>query len=646
MVRFKEFINDEEAAMLGAQVLELLELLNSREYRTASELAAQMGISEKTVRLRIKDLKETLCGQGAAISSRARYGYHLEILDAKRFACFREEMEAEQRKQLPENGQERSEYLLAYLLYRKEYVKIEELCDFLYVSKTTLSNSLKGVEAILKRYHLCLNRRPNYGIRMSGNEVDIRRLLSDYFIKRHCLVGVDVSHQDQELHRLAELVKGLQARYEIAMSEMSFENFVEYLYVAGKRMKAGYYLTVETDNLLQIGMKEQAFIQELTRTMSQLDDVEYTREEIYYLELYLAGKRMIGNMVENDSNFIIHEQTDRLAVAMMDLASREFGLALQGNFEVRMTLNQHLVPFDVRIRYDIPLKNPLLPEIKENYSLAYQIAMVASQVLREYYQKDIPEDEIGYFALIFALALERQKSGHRMNILVVCSTGKATSRLLKYKYEQEFAGYVNQIHVCDLSGLDKFDFRSIDYVFTTVPIAREIPVPIVEVGLFLENDDIHKITDILKRGRVDHILRRFYRPERLLTGITGRSKEDILYAICQVISRQEQVDEDFYEMVLEREAFVQMDYGNEITLPHPNRIASEETFAYVAVLPEPVIWNQSPVRVILLSSVGRKEEQDRQQFYEATARFALSRKAVQAFIKQPEYEMLMKLLQQ
>ncbi len=118
----------------------------------------------------------------------------------------------------------------------------------------------------------------------------------------------------------------------------------------------------------------------------------------------------------------------------------------------------------------------------------------------------------------------------------------------------------------------------------------------------------------------------------------------MLEALCDVIVRQEQVDADFYDLVLEREAYIQMDYGYRIAIPHPNRIASEESFAYVAVLEHPVIWNRNPVQVVLLSSIGRKEDPDRQKFYEATARFALSEAAIQRLINEPEYEVLMELL--
>lgn len=626
------------------KVQELLNLLRQDEYRTAGQLSQHLGVSEKTVRIGIHELNTRSAEWGGKIVSKARYGYRMEILDKERFE--ESQIRMEKKGQIPEGGQERSEYLLAYLLFRQTYIKAEELCDFIYVSKTTLSHCLKMVEAILRRYRLSIERRPNYGMRIQGDEFDIRRLISDYFIKRHCLEGMDITHQSEELSRLANQVKRLMDQYDIHISELSFENFVDYTYVAWKRMKAGYYLKMNKENLAEIGIKEQSFIRELSEILLGVDNLVFTKDEENALLLYLAGKRMIGSIVENDSNFVIHERTDRLAMEMLKLVSKEYRLSFHNNFEMRMTLNQHLVPFDIRMRYDIPLKNPMIQEIKEKYCLAYQMAGVACRVLKDSYEKDIPEDEVGYFALIFELALEKDQLERRSDILVVCSTGKGTSRLLKYKYEQEFSEFLNQIHVSDLLGLDHFDFSKIDYIFTTVPITKEVPVPIVEVGMFLGSDDIRKVTEVLKFGTNDDLIRRYYGPDRFLSGVRCESKEEILSYICDIIACQETVDCNFYDLVLEREAYVQMDYGNYIALPHPNQIASEESFAYVAVLEHPVIWNNLPVQVVLLSSIGKNADKDkeRQRFYEITARFALSGEAVSELIKKPEYKVLARLL--
>ena len=624
---------------------ELLQWLKQDEYRTAGQLAKRMQLGEKTVRIAIHELNMELVKHGAKIISKPRFGYCLEITDRESFEAYQEEEGKTGR--IPDSGKERSEYLMAYLLFKKDYVKVEELCDFMYLSKTTLSHYLKTVETVLGRYALLIERRPNYGIRIVGEEFDIRRVICDYFIKHHCLAGMDVSRQNLEIFRLADLVKELMAKYDVHLSELSFENFVDYTYVAWKRMKKGFYLKLDKENLPEIGIKELTFIRELLGRLEQSEGIAYTKDEENCLLLYLAGKRMIGNAIENDTNFVIQEHTDRLAMEMLRLISHDYHMDFQNNFEMRMTLNQHLVPFDIRMRYGIPLKNPLLKDIKAKYSLAYQMAVLASGILRDHYQKDISEDELGYFALIFQLALEKGQSDNRSNILVVCSTGKATSRLLRFKYEQEFSEYLNEIYVCDLLGLESFDMSKVDYIFTTVPITKKVSVPIVEVGMFLESDDIRKVTEALRYGRNDDIIRRYYTPERFLAHVELEEKEEILKYICQVIGKQEQVDSDFYDMVLERESYVQMDCGNAIALPHPNRIASEESFAYVAVLEHPVLWTSSKVQVIILISIGRQSEDDkeRQKFYETTARFALNGDFVNQLIQNPSYEVLIDLLQ-
>lgn len=628
--------------MLRKSLQELLDIMTTDDYCTAAHLAELLNVSEKTARLRIKDLSGELSSYGAKIISKPRFGYRLVVEDPEKFDCLTEQ---ESSDFLPETEQERSEYLLAYLIWHTEYVKMDDLCEFLYVSKTTLTRSIKTVESTLKRYDLYLERRPNYGIRMCGKESDIRRLIIDYFIKRNCLKDFNDIHSEQELLNLSSHVRELMTKYDIRLSETSYGNFLEYVYVAWKRMCRGHYLEMKIENVPEIGVKERAFAKELILFLEEDGQITYTEDEEQYLLLYLAGKRMIGNVVENESNFIIHEQTDRLALAMLDVVNRSYHMNFYNNFDVRMTLNQHLVPFDIRIRFGIPLKNPLLEEIKQKYSLAYQISSEAVQVLRDHYQKEISEDEIGYFALIFELAMEREQKDEKSDILVVCATGKSSSRLLKYKYEQEFSDYLNHIYVCDLLELGSFDFSKVQYIFTTVPITREVPVPIVEVGVFLGTEDIKKVSDILRKGTGDY-LKTYFRPERFLAHMEGDSKGEVLEYLCALISRQEKVDDDFYEMVLERENYIQMDYGYQIAIPHPNRAASDESFAYVAVLEHPVIWNQNPVQVVLLTSVGRNEDPNRQKFYEATARFALNKTSIEELIRNPEYEVLMELLKE
>jgi lichenan operon transcriptional antiterminator len=616
---------------------DIFAVLSQEEYRSADSIANQIGVSEKTVRKRIKGLRSALLENGADIIAKVRFGYKLVIIDETLFQNF---LDAEGQEKIPEAAEERVQFLLAYLINRNEYIKIDDLCEFLYTSKTTISQTIKSVENILAPYHIVIERKANYGIRILGEEYNIRQLMCDYFVKRDNFSGLIINKQKAGVSTLAKLIWGLLVKYDIHLSEIAFENFVEYVYVATKRMGRNNYLSDSYENIQALGIIERSFIDELIKELESGYHITYTENEKNYLTLYLEGKHIIGNA----NNFVIQEHIDLLVIKVLDLLYREYHMDFRNNFKLRMLLNQHLVPFDIRMKYSIPLKNPLLTGIKEKYCLAYEMALKATAVLSEYYGKPISEDETGYLALIFALTLEETKSNMRSNILIVCNSGKSALQLIKFKYERTFSDYINEMYVCDLIGLEKFDFTKVDYIFTTVPIVRDVPLPVMEVGVFLENSDVRAVADVLKRGS-RNFLETFYTEERFITDISSDTKVGILKELCGIIKKNELVDPDFYELVMERESYVQMNYGNYITVPHPSRIASEITFVYVAVLKKPVEWNGFPVQVVLLTSIGRKEDVNRQNFYEVTARFAFNSEAVSELIKNPHYEVLMQLLE-
>ena len=122
--------------LLNHQQRKILELLCKTEHVTASELAGQLGIGVKTVRVRIKELNPELEKKGIQILSKSRYGYYLDPRQPEGIEGLLNPKENED-PVIPSNNQERVHFLLAYLLNRTEYIKSEELCDFLHISSDT-----------------------------------------------------------------------------------------------------------------------------------------------------------------------------------------------------------------------------------------------------------------------------------------------------------------------------------------------------------------------------------------------------------------------------------------------------------------------------------------------------------------------------
>lgn len=628
----------------------LLGMLDEVEFTTAQDLADALGCSEKTVRTSLHELDDMLKRHGASLESKPRCGYrlHVENRDAFGTLVFRSLSSG-----LPDTAEQRVDYLILGMLFLMDYAKAQDLCDVLFISTSTLSASIKAVEEIVGEYRIAVERRPNHGMRLVGQELDIRRLLIDRYMSRDELPREFGEDARQQLDMMVSTVKGLLAQHGVKLSEFAFQSFVNYAYIARLRVLTGFPLPCGDYDEIEIEPSERAVACGLIEQLKISHFTDHVASEERYLELYLAGKRIVGSVAENDANFVITEKADRITVEILSLISHDFDIDLLNNFDLRMSLNQHLAPMDIRLRYGMELVNPLLDQVKENYPLAFQMAKLAGGVLARYYKCEIPEDELGYIALILQLGVEKWRIEHKRRILIVCGSGKSSARLLRYRFEQKFKDSLEAIYTCDSMDLDAFDFDKVDFIFSTDPIAISVPKPIVEVGQFLDGSDISKVDRILRAGSSQGICERFIGPWRFIApgelacDTPGITKDQVLRELCDRICSSEATCPTFYDMVLEREQAIQMRLSNGVALPHPNGIASSETFAYVVVFAHEVLWNGEPARMAVLVSMGSDDEADdsRSLLSEAIARFVLDDVAVAAMLQEPSYDLFQNLIE-
>lgn len=623
----------------------ILEYLGETQYVTAKKLADDLEISSKTVRTRIKELNEIGDKYGFCVESRAGYGFHLVMQEGATLSELLRSQILEDRFSENEN---RVNYLLAYLVNNSSYIKVDDLCDFFYVSRTTLQSCLKKVVTILNYYRLDLERRPHYGIRVVGKEFDIRTCIGECFLKRNFLKALKQEFQQDELNFIGRKVIELTRKYHVNISEEMIENLVIQIYVGCKRIKREHFV-----NMSDVKFQEREgdadntaeFLSELYAFLMDWQDISFTEDEKKYVKVHLSGRYYFGSLEENEQNFIIREEIDRLVLHMLELIRKEFQIDFSRNLELRLTLNQHMVPFDIRMRYHIRIENSQLEEICKNFQLPYMMAKRCSPILTEYYGYEPSDEELGNIALIFALAMEQcGEKISKISVLLVCASGKTSARLLKYTYEREFEKYLENIYICNAFEVQTFDFRRVEYVFTTVPLPFSLPVPVMEVGDFLEWEDITRIKHMLVSGSPNFLLE-YYRPEQFWTDVQGDTPEEIITNMCRRISEERDIPDEFCEAVLRREELTGTDYGNLVAMPHPYQVMTEETFVYVAVLERQMLWNKRNVQVVFLVSVGAKNDPNLQKFYEATTQVLLDEEKIRKLIVEKNFNTLIELLQ-
>ncbi len=493
---WKKMYNNRQGTMEN-RLWVLLDVL-SEEYKTSKQLGEELGVSEKTVRTRIRELEEAIEGCGALICSKPRYGYCIRVEEPGGWEAFKAKRYKDESR-IPLDSGERVDYMLALFLNRPDYRKLEDLSDFLYVSSKTLTNELKRVEYILECFSLRLERKPYYGIRAVGLEFDKRCCILQNFYLPKKSFWIHGERYEQEQDVIAGALLELTRKYDMRFTEIAFQNTVLYISLSISRMKKGFFIGRTMSPIPDRRIRREA---ELAAKLYERLDVEAVHkihmpwEEIYLTGVYIAGRRILNlDRDSGENNLVATAQIDSLVSRILEEIYIGYGVELREDLNLRIMLIQHLIPMEIRVRYNIPVENVPDRQIKEKYMLAYSMAQMAAAQMTEHYKREMPEDEVLCMALYFAMALEEKKTMRKKKnrILLVCVSGKASSRLLQYRFQREFGEYIDSLEICSVHELEQVDFKQVDFGFTTVPIYRKVSVPIMEIHDFLESGEIMSI---------------------------------------------------------------------------------------------------------------------------------------------------------
>ena len=618
----------------------LLSVLSEETYLDVESIAKKLQISERTVRMQVSQLKELLEQNGAGIERRRNLGLRIQVKERDTYQAF---MKGKTSPVYPQTGRQRVEYIIALFFSSSAYIKAEELCERMCRSRKTLSLDLKTVEQYLNRYHLELERKPYYGLRMCGNE----------FARRICLCAVFYEFRDQWIQEIqknlksSELVRSVildsvkQCGYTIY--EMDIPNIVLQIQIAIYRQEQGFFIRME--EITDSGFLQESDIRAARLCAEGLQNslnITIPIPEVKYIAIQLSGKKRV---LEGDkSNLVIDMEINQLVNRMLERVQEAFSVDLSSDFDLNTMLRQHMVSLRIRLQYGLRMDNPILQEIKANYSFPYAVAAHASTVLSEYFHTIVPEEEIGYLALCFALSLKRQDQGRRRhNILLVCASGAGSAKLFEYRFREVFGEYLDKVETCDIASLSQKDFSYVDYVFSTIPVPVPIPVPVYEVQYFFERHNVAEVERILKHDGHTGI-ETYFDKTLFFTDIKGDTREQILHELCKKIGEVRRIPADFERAVLERENLMQTDLCRHIAIPHPYRPMTETTFVCVGILEKPVLWHHYEVQIVFLLSVSLQKEESLEKFYRVAPRFMMDEARMEHLIQTKSYETLLELI--
>lgn len=636
------------------RLLILFELLNKDESKvTCKALSKMTNVSDRTIRGDISALNSILEGHGATIKIKRNEGYYIDILDLNKYQQYLAEntQAIMEDNEIPNSPIERNKYILRYLIYNSDYIKLEDLADKLFISKTTILNDIKKIKSILSKYNLNLISKPYYGIKINGNELNIRKCISENIINRdfeNYILGITDEEieifKEIDLKKLQEIVLRNVHEYNIEFSDFGLKNFIIHLAIVISRLKSGYPLEDELEILADDVVIKSA-IELIFKEIQFHFDINLPTDEKNYIYNHFKSKSTPKLALKDNTDEKIITSTNNL----LEYIHTHY------NFDLRndaVLLNDLLLHFKSILNskyYNLNKINPLINTIKSNYPLAFEITLTSIENIFKQTIYTFTEDEIGYVSLHIGAAIERyfDNNINCKKVAIVCGSGYGTSRLLETRLNKVFRDKLDIIECLSYNQYLIKDLSNIDLIISTIPIENK-KCPVILVDFALLNKDIEGISKALTDEPIisNKVLSEYFDSNLFLMCPKINKKEDLLTLMCDTLNKNEIILPSFKESVFYRETLSSTNIDDFLAIPHPMELSAISTKICVAILHEPILWNKdTTINLVFMIAINKNDYFEMDKIYDIFLKIINLDDLKESIINCSSYEEFLELLQ-
>lgn len=644
---------------VDSRLLKVLIRANFKEFNKLEELAEFVGVSTRTIRNYIKELNSIIVLNNIAeIVQIKEAGYKVIVYNQLKF----DELIAQADLQnnnvtLFNNPEDRLMYILEVLINATKIIKIDELAHDINIGRTTLINDLKKIEALFKLYNIDIKGKQNLGIRIEGNELNIRLLILDYLCKGFIKNAISNSYyktiNNDNYEKIKTLLIEIFATSKFHLSDETLMETLNYIMIMLIRVNDNRYIrSLEKKYENIVDSEEYNLSAKIIEMIVKQIDCNLNEYEAIFITLPLIGRKASINF----NNIIIKSSVKLLAEEIINEINENLAVSIKYDNAIVESFIYHLNFMLNRLIFNIKIKNELTNEIKRNYPLAYEMAKLAAKVIEKSYTLRPGEDEIGYMALYFGSYIEQDSyPADTINkVALVCGTGLGSSQFLNIKLRKLLGKNVVINNYSDMK-LTKELLDQYDIVFTTVEITINTETPIIQINVLFDKEDL-KNSILKKINYKKYNLEHFQTKDPILSIMMQKEhffileKEnymDNLEFMLDELFNLGEVDVDFRNRIIERELKGATSFGNYIALPHAINYKSDRLLIAFGVLKKNIIWSGEEVKIIILLMIPTEDHIDKEllvKAYEQLLKLAQNKQAIVNMSKLKSYTEFKNLL--
>lgn len=596
---------------------------HKERFVTSKELAEHLSCSDRTVRNTLKLIDQTMNLQGVKLISKQGQGYQLFFENQEAYQKFRLTYELGEvyTKTSISKGDDRLVFILNKILFEQVPVLFDDLAEELYVSRSTLSHDFKKIRGMLSEYNLSIESRANKGVYVSGEERDKRCFIMNYFLENqffktlHCYVTSNFFDQTLPLEELARIVLDECQEANLRLSDFVLQNLVVHIALAMVRIKSGFEIK-NLDCQMTNNDTEQKVAKRILSRVSEVTNQEFPIQEIDYITLHLLAKSQPSQKSQTE---LSKEEMKKSLVQTFQTLGLDDIYHFSSDFQLIEGLVTHLMTLQVRLASRITLNNPLVDEVKQNYSDIFFLTREILANMETFSQDTISDDEIAYVSLHFLAAMERRKENNKFSVLAICATGFGAAQMLRNRLEAELGNRLEVVDVIGYYELNQEKIQGIDFIVSAVDLSNlYFQIPVFTVSVFLKREEIEQIRQAMDQmqvsSRIDGTqiiniknenLKQYFSKDHFLIW-TNQDKVSLLEKMVEGLAVGESTDfkQSLLYGIKQREELSSVVFSEKIAVPHPIQALGTEIKVSVAICKEPLLWDDqsSHVQLVFLLS--------------------------------------------
>ncbi len=601
------------------QAVILYSLLTASSPKTGNVLSKKTNLSLKTVKKEIDLLNDMSDYMGFQITSRYGIGYEIEVIDETHYNDFKRAFTSiyHRNHYFKDNQNERAHFIVRRLLSNDGNLFLDDLASECYCSLSIINRDMVQVKEILSSYNIKVKNHTSHGLRIEGNEWDIRLA----FIGEHKIYknfNKDIIHEERDFGRfffenedayaqVRNILKEELVKAKVLIPQINFAKIIYMILLSFSRKKYFEHLKNADTSIEQ--RKTSRMFQVSKTIYERLEaqyDVLWEEIDVLYLTTLLKSYRIL----KYDAFLEVtnYEKSIELAEQFIDYFDLYVPIKHYDLTEFKQDLSCNLETFGYRCRHNIHIDPDSVINFQKDGLINVDHSLILAKFLKEKTNWKFNILDVLSLYHLFALLNRKLVNQNVKKVMIISKFGYYYAKNMCANFERlEMSCSIEFIPV-EFFELDQFDINEFDFVCTDIVDAKQkgFNDDIIELYYYRTHAELNAFINQINCPK-EYQKKDLIDEKTILYVDNIEDKEDLMEFVQFKVLNEFENGLEYLKDIEERSKMLNPLRKNQIAILRSFKDTINESFFKIIVSDKPFKWDDGMCEMVFLYNVNNND---------------------------------------